>query len=433
MKTIADLHIHSKFSRACSANLTPSNIAAWCRTKGIDLIATADFTHPGWLAELKDKLEEAEPGLYRLKKKHQAEDGSGSYRPAPVPANGRDPRFICSTEISCIYKKGDKTRRLHLVVLAPSLTAAGKLADRLDKDGYNLKSDGRPILGLGAKELLEICLEVDPEMMMIPAHAWTPWYSVFGSKSGFDSLEECFEDLAPEIHAIETGLSSDPPMNWRLSALDPVFLVSNSDAHGLANLGREANAFDLAEPSYRALTDILKKHDRQSFLYTIEFYPEEGKYHADGCRPCGFSCAPEESERLGGRCPRCRKPLTLGVLGRVHALADRPTGGQPESAVPFRQIVPLEELIAETLGKGKVSKAVQREYQSVIERLGPEFEILTDLELGQIAEHSKPLAEAVSRMRSGEIEVKPGYDGVFGQVRVFREEERAGPKQPVLL
>jgi PHP family Zn ribbon phosphoesterase len=262
MKTIADLHIHSKYSRACSANLTPSNIAAWCQTKGIDLVATADFTHPQWLAELKEKLEEAEPGLYRLKEKFSSEDGNHSYRAAPVPLGGRQPRFICSTEISCIYKKGDKTRRLHLVVLAPSLTAAGKLADRLERDGYNTKSDGRPILGLGAKELLEMCLDIDSEMMMIPAHAWTPWYSVFGSKSGFDTLEECFEELTPEIHAIETGLSSDPPMNWRLSALDSVMLVSNSDAHGLANLGREANVFELAKPSYRSLTGVFKKRDR---------------------------------------------------------------------------------------------------------------------------------------------------------------------------
>jgi uncharacterized protein (TIGR00375 family) len=434
-RIITDLHIHSKYSRACSANLTPSNIAAWCRTKGVDVIATADYTHPAWLAELEKKLEPAEAGLYRLRPEYVAEDGQKSYRPAPVPAGGgREPRFICSTEIACIYKKGERTRRLHLVVLAPSLAAARKLHYWLDDHGYNVKSDGRPILGLGAKELLAACLETDPGFVMIPAHAWTPWYSVFGSKSGFDSLEECFEELTPEIHAIETGLSSDPPMNWQLSALDKVMLVSNSDAHGLANLGREANAFDLGELSYAALVDVLKQRDRKQFLYTIEFYPEEGKYHADGCRNCSFTCEPVQTDKLKGRCPKCSQLITCGVLGRVHALADRAHGERPDTAVPFKQIVPLEELIGESLGKGKASKAVQGVYAQAIEQLGSEFEILIDRTPEEIAQVSRPLAVAIERMRAGEVEATPGYDGVFGQVKVFREKEKAnGPKQPVLL
>ena len=383
MRYIADLHIHSRYSRACSANLTPSNIAAWCAVKGIDIVATADFTHPKWLKTLEETLEESEPGLYKIKKEFLGEDGTDSYRPAPAAKNAREVRFICSTEISCIYKKGDRTRRLHLVVLAPNLKAARKLSERLAADGYNIYSDGRPILGMPADELLKICLGLDPEFMVIPAHAWTPWYSVFGSKSGFDSLEECFGDYAGHIYAIETGLSSDPAMNWRLSALDRVMLVSNSDAHGLTNLGREANVFDL-EPSglsFRAITDILKKHDLKKFLYTIEFFPEEGKYHVDGCAACDFSCLPPETDRMGGRCPKCRRPITRGVMGRVHALADRPDSLLKEGGVPYKSIVPLEEVMAETLGRGKATKAVAALYQRTLEAIGPEFSVLLDADL----------------------------------------------------
>ncbi|MBN1584737.1 DNA helicase UvrD [Candidatus Uhrbacteria bacterium] len=436
MRYIADLHIHSRYSRACSPNLTPSNIAAWCRAKGIDIVATADFTHPLWLAELEEKLEEAEPGLYRIGDKYAAEDGGKGYRPAPQAKNGRNVRFICSTEISCIYKKGDRTRRLHLVVLAPDLKAARRLSERLEADGYNVRSDGRPILGLPADGLLKVCLEIDPGFMVIPAHAWTPWYSVFGSKSGFDSLEECFGDLSKEIYAIETGLSSDPPMNWRLSALDSVMLVSNSDVHGLANLGREANVFDIdqSELGFKAIADILKKHDLKRFLYTIEFFPEEGKYHADGCAACGFSCLPRETDRLGGRCPKCRKLITRGVMGRVHSLADREENpAMPKLAVPYRSIVPLEGIIAETLGRGKAAKAVDAMYRRTLGKIGPEFDVLLDADEPSVSAVHAPLAEAIRRVRAGQVSLCPGYDGVFGQVAIFDQKERERMKQGKLL
>lgn len=427
MRCIADLHIHSKYSRACSANLTLSNLGAWARTKGIDVLATADFTHPAWLKEIEEKLEPAEIGLFRLKKKFESEDGSGNYEKAPVPpGGGREPRFILSTELACIYKKGGKTRRLHLVLLMPSLAAVRRLVKELEKREFNLKSDGRPILGMDAADLLSLVLETDPDSLLIPAHAWTPWFSVFGSESGFDSLEECFGTLAPHIHAVETGLSSDPPMNWRLSALDKVTLVSNSDAHGLKNLGREANAVEMGEMSYPAIAEAIRSRDPKRFLYTIEFFPEEGKYHADGHRPCGYSCLPEETERCGGRCPKCGQKTTRGVLGRVASLADRAAGQRPAGAPDFRRIVPLEELIAAALEKGRTAKAVGAAYRSLIEKTGSEFEILLDAPAGKLVAAAGPrIAEAIERMRAGRIRVRPGYDGVFGAVSVFDMDIRS--------
>jgi len=419
MRQIADLHIHSKYSRACSRNLTLSNLAAWARTKGIDLLATSDFTHPAWLKEIETKLEPAESGLFKLKTEFDREDGDGSYVRAPRPKDGRDMRFILSTELACIYKKGGKTRRLHVVVLMPSLAAVKRLVAEFERRGINLKSDGRPILGLGAKEVLELALAADENSELIPAHAWTPWFSVFGSQSGFDSLEECFDDLAPHIHAIETGLSSDPPMNWRLSALDRLVLVSNSDAHGLRNLAREANVFDLEQLSYDSVLGAIREHDADRFPYTIEFFPEEGKYHADGHRACSFVCGPDETERLGGRCPKCGKPLTRGVLGRVHALADREEGRRPQGSPDFRHIIPLEELIAGALGKTKAAKAVFAAYAKLIESLGPEFDVLLDVALEEIARVSTAdMSDVVRRMRAGDIAVSPGYDGEFGKIDV---------------
>jgi len=426
MRYIADLHIHSKYSRACSRNLTLSNLAAWARTKGIDLLATSDFTHPAWLKEIETKLEPAEPGLFRLKAEFDREDGDGSYVRAPRPKDSRDMRFILSTELCCIYKKGGKTRRLHLVVLAPTIRAVRKMVDHLEKQGRNLKSDGRPILGIDAKEIMEMALDADENCEIIPAHAWTPWFSVFGSQSGFDSLEECFEDLTPRIHAVETGLSSDPPMNWRLSALDRLVLVSNSDAHGLRNLGREANVFELDRLSYDSVLGAIRDHDADRFPYTIEFFPEEGKYHADGHRTCGFVCGPDETERLGGRCPKCGKPLTRGVLGRIHALADREEGGRPQGSPDFRHIIPLEELVAGALGKTKASKAVFAAYAKLIESLGSEFDVLLDAAPEDIARVSMAsVSDVVRRMRIGDIGVSPGYDGEFGKIDVSIASSRS--------
>jgi uncharacterized protein (TIGR00375 family) len=421
MRTIIDLHLHSRFSRACSGNLTLPNLAAWASAKGIDVLATSDFTHPQWIKDIEEQLEPAEEGLFRLKAGLE-EHGEGSYVAAPKAKGRRAVRFILGTELSCIYKKDGKTRRLHLLVLMPSIGAVKELISELERRDCNLHSDGRPILGLDARDLLETCLGIDERSMVIPAHAWTPWYSVFGSMSGFDSLEECFGDLTPHIHAIETGLSSDPMMNWRLSRLDGVMLISNSDAHGLRNLAREANVFDLDALSYDALTDVLRKRQHDKFLSTIEFYPEEGKYHVDGHRACGFSCEPEETERLKGICPKCRKPLVRGVLGRVHALADHPYGRTPEPHVPYQSIIPLEEVVADALGKGRAAKAVFEAYKGLLEHIGPEFHVLLEAEIGEVrAVAGGRVAEALERMRSGKCSITPGYDGEFGKVSIFSE------------
>lgn len=420
MRIIADFHIHSRYSRACSKNLTLPNLAAWATTKGIDLLATSDFTHPKWLADIEERLEPAEEGLFRLKKAFQEEDGDGAYVGAPKPADPRQVRFILGTELSCIYKKGGKVRRLHLLVFAPSLAVAKKIAAALEQRGCNLRSDGRPILGLDSREVVKIAFEADERCIVIPAHAWTPWFSVFGSESGFDSLEECFEDITPHIHAIETGLSSDPSMNGRLSQLDGVMLVSNSDAHGVRNLGREANVFDLAKLSYDDVMDVLRKRQRERFLYTVEFHPEEGKYHVDGHRACDFVCDPEETVRRNGICPKCGKPLTRGVLGRVHALADRDDKAGKVHAQPHRSIVPLEEVIGEALEKGKASKAVFAQYSAIISAVGAEFGVLLDAPLERIAEASSVrIAEAIGRIREGRLSITPGYDGVYGTVKIF--------------
>lgn len=424
MRIIADFHIHSRYSRACSKNLTLSNLAAWASAKGIDLLATSDFTHPAWRKEIEAKLEPAEEGFFRLKKAFEAEDGEGAYEAAPTAAGGRPVRFILATEVSCIYKKNGRTRRLHLLIFAPALEAVGKIVAAFERLKCNLRADGRPILGLDAKEIVKIALDADSRCMVVPAHAWTPWFSVFGSESGFDSLEECFEELAPQIHAIETGLSSDPAMNGRLSKLDGVMLISNSDAHSLRNLGREANVLEPEALSYEGVMGILRRRDRARFPYTVEFYPEEGKYHVDGHRACGFSCEPEETARRGGTCPKCGKTLTRGVLGRVYALADRDREGGLRSAQPSRAIVPLAEIIEAALGKSKASKAVSVRYKDMISALGTEFEILLDVPADRvIAVAGAKIAEAVSRVREGRLTIKPGFDGVYGEVRIFEERK----------
>lgn len=434
MRYITDLHIHSRFSRACSKNLTLSNLAAWAAAKGIQVLGTSDFTHPGWLADIEERLEPAEPGLFRLKKNYMKEDGEGSYEPAPATKGSQAVRFLLTSEVSCIYKKNGKTRRLHLLVFMPALASVKTFIAALEKRECNLRSDGRPILGLEAKEVLRLALEADPSAMVVPAHAWTPWFSVFGSESGFDSLEECFEELTPHIHAIETGLSSDPLLNRRLTKLDKIALISNSDAHGVRNLGREANVFDLGALSYDALMAAIKARDLKRFLCTIEFFPEEGKYHVDGHRVCDFYCAPEETKRLGGNCPKCARPLTRGVLGRVEALADRSEKDHPAGAVPYKNIVPLEELIGGALGKGKASKAVFQQYLALLKAVGPEFRVLLDAEIGEIASASTPrIAEAVKRMRSGNLIIRPGYDGVYGRISVFDEAAVPGLQGRLLI
>jgi len=401
MKIIADLHIHSKYSRGCSRDLELPAIVNWCERKGINLITTGDSTHSKWLESIKENLVETDPGFYQLKDKYSKT------------------RFIIGTEISCIYKQGDKCRRIHIVLLFPNIEVAEKVNQALITRGYNLKSDGRPIIGLSAKKLAKLCWEIDEKILVIPAHVWTPWFSIFGSKSGFDSIEECFEELSDRIYAIETGLSSDPPMNWRLSQLDKVFLVSNSDAHSLANLGREANVFDFSENnfSYDELFRILSKHDRKSFLYTIEFFPEEGKYHIDGHADCQFSCLPEESIKYNNRCPKCGKVLTLGVLNRVNILADRKEV-QAENFVAYKNIIPLQEIIADVYNVNKQSKKVIQKYLEITNKVN-EFSLLLDIDETELIKLvGLELALAIMKMRRGEVIITAGYDGVYGKVKI---------------
>jgi uncharacterized protein (TIGR00375 family) len=422
MHFIADLHVHSRYSRATSKDMCPEGIWKWTQLKGISVIGTGDFTHPGWLKELNEKIEPAEPGLFALRQEFRSDDVPGSCR--------ADVRFILSSEISCIYSKSNRTRKVHCVILAPDFAAAARLNLALARIG-NLHSDGRPILGLDAKELLRITLDASPDALFIPAHAWTPHFSVFGAASGFDSLEECFEDLTPHIYAIETGLSSDPLMNWRLSALDRITLVSNSDAHSAAKLGREANILD-TELSYSAITEAIRT--RKGFSGTIEFFPEEGKYHYDGHRDCGVSLSPKETIHYDYLCPVCGKKLTVGVMHRVEKLADREHGFRPAGAPAFTSIIPLPEIIAEGLKCGVNTKKVEALYLPMLEQLGSEFKILMDVPLDDIERAGTPLIrEAIARMRAGNVHIAPGYDGEFGKVRIFEEVERKEIKEQLKL
>ena len=419
MEKILDLHIHSRYSRACSANLELPKIAKACEQKGIDIVVTGDFTHPAWIKHIKENLVEDKKGIYKLKY-----DSSRT-------------RFILGTEISCIYKHKDATRRVHLLILAPSIEVVEKFNAILTEKGVNIRSDGRPIMGLSAKAVLQIILDIDPGFMMIPAHIWTPWFAVFGSKSGYNALEDCFEELTPHIRAGETGLSSDPAMNHRLSALDNITLVSNSDAHSLNNLGREANVFDLKENfTYNDILQILKTGDRKKFLYTIEFYPEEGKYHHDGHAVCEICLTPKETKKNKFLCPKCKKPVTVGVLHRVEDLADREEEKiDQNNFIPHKYIVPLKEVIAKVFGVGVASKKVVKEYELMLKNLGSEFYILLKADIKQIEKivSDKNVSLAIANMRSGNVKVKPGYDGIFGSVEVIPPKQKLGEKQSRLL
>ncbi len=408
MQFIADFHIHSKYSRATSHDMDLESLDKWAKIKGIKVLGTGDFTHPEWLKNLKAKLEPAEPGLFKLKK-----DDQGT-------------RFILTSEISCIYSKKNKVRKIHIIVFAPSFEAVDKINAQLGWIG-NLKSDGRPILGLDAKELLKIVLTVSSECLVVPGHIWTPWFSIFGSKSGFDSIEECFEEYSKYIFAGETGLSSDPAMNWRLSALDKITLISNSDSHSPQKIGREANVFD-TELSYKAILEAIKTKNPQKFLYTIEFFPEEGKYHFDGHRLCGISLSPEESKKYNNICPNCGRLLTIGVLNRVDVLADRPQGFKLQGAIPFKSLIPLAEIIADSLGVLPGAKLVEKEYQNLIDKFGTEFKVLLNAKLADLANATLPeIAEGIERVREGKVFIEPGYDGVYGKIKLFSEGNKNIP------
>ena len=377
MKFIADLHIHSFYSRATSRQLNFEHLYNWAQIKGIQVVATGDITHPGWLAEIKTKLEPAELGLFRLKEEY----AKLMWSEVPAACKG-EVRFILSGEISNIYKKEDRVRKNHNVVFFPSIEVAEKFQSTLEKIG-NIRSDGRPILGLDARNLLELVLESDELSFLIPAHIWTPWFSVLGSKSGFDSIEECFDDLTSHIFALETGLSSDPPMNWMLSQLDRFTLVSNSDAHSPGKLGRESNLFN-CELCYLDMLEAMKSGDPEKFLGTIEFFPEEGKYHLDGHRKCNMRMTPAETIANKGLCPVCGKKLTVGVLYRVEELADRPEGSTHDRAKPYHSLIPLPEVIAEILKVGAGSKSVAKKFDTLLQHLGPEMTILMDAPLSDI-------------------------------------------------
>ena len=408
MKFAADLHIHSRFSRATSRSLDLPTLDYWAGLKGLTVLGAGDATHPVWLAELEEQLLPAEQGLYRLKPEFARPDAGQT-------------RFMLTAEISSIYKQGDRVRKVHSLILLPNLAVARTLHERLDRIG-NVKSDGRPILGLSAKDLLAICLDISDDIFFIPAHVWTPWFSLLGSKSGFDSVEECFEDLAGHIYALETGLSSDPPMNWRLSSLDPYVLVSNSDAHSADKLGREANLFDTGL-SYPDMVKAMKKGG--GFAGTIEFFPEEGKYHLDGHRKCNRRLDPEETRANGGLCPDCGKPVTVGVMSRVLDLADRPAGSSPPDASPFYSLIPLAEVLGEILNVGPKSKRVTTAYQQLLDSVGPELFILREAPLGDLSEAGGHLlAMGIERMRYGRVTAEGGYDGEYGRISLFSPGEK---------
>jgi len=380
------------------------HLAQWAAWKGIDILGTGDFTHPDWFRELSQELEPAGDGVYRY----------------------GDTYFLLTCELSAIWSVGGRVRRVHFLILAPDLTAVARINRELSRLG-NLAADGRPTFGVSGERLVTTVLGACPEAVVIPAHVWTPWYSIFGANSGFDSLEEALGGMVRHIFAIETGLSSDPPMNWRLSALDRVALVSFSDAHSPARLGREACVFDLPELSYSALASAIRSKDPKRFLLTIEFFPQEGKYHYDGHRACGVILSPKETKAHGGRCPVCGRPLTIGVMHRVEALADRPEGFRPPGAIPYRSLVPLEEIIAQALGQGRDTKGVRDEYLKLVSRFGSEFRVLLDLPEEELSPGTPPkILSAIRKVRAGELQIRPGYDGVYGEIRIPLDE---GPKE----
>lgn len=412
MRVLADLHVHSRFSRGTSPKLSLETMSRGARVKGLDVLGTGDFTHPAWMEELRSKLEPSEfDGIYSF----------GGVL------------FVVQTEVSLIFSKGGKEHRIHLVVLAPSLESAGQISEVLSRWG-NLRLDGRPTLRVSPPEFVEAVTELDPWIEVIPAHVWTPWYSLFGSRSGFDSVEEAFEDQAQKIHALETGLSSDPPMNWMVSQLDRYRLVSFSDAHSASprRLGREATAFDLNEPSYRSLISAIRGALGPSIAFTVEVDPAYGKYHFDGHRACGVRMHPKEAEERSNLCPVCGRPLTVGVLHRVFELADRPEGYVPEGATPFVRTVPLHDLLGAALGLPPDSPVVEREYLTLVRRFGTEFSVILDSSPEEVSdERVKRIVELARAVRNGKIEIEPGYDGVYGRIVIDRPPDR--PSVPSLL
>jgi len=401
MAFIADFHIHSKYSRATAKDMDIPHLHRIARIKGVDLVGTGDFTHPLWLNELKEALSPEENGLYRFS----------------------DTLFILTAEVSNIFYKDGATRKIHNVIFAPTFQAVEKINKKLARFG-DLYSDGRPILKMEAMNLVEMVLETSEEAFVVPAHIWTPWFSLFGANSGFDSIEECFGEYTRYIYALETGLSSDPEMNWRVSSLDRFTLISNSDAHSPSRLGREANVFS-GKIGYGDIREVLREGDGKRFLYTIEFFPQEGKYHYDGHRQCGISLSPKESRNYKNLCPKCGQKLTIGVMHRVETLADRKEGYCSPQGIPFKHLVPLAEIIAEALGQGVDTKAVQERYRAVTQRLGGELKVLLEVPKEELFRSiPSKIAQGIMRVREGKVNIKCGYDGVYGEVSIFGKEEK---------
>ncbi len=409
-RVVADFHLHSRYSRATSSALDLDLLSRWAQYKGITVLGTGDCTHPLWLSELKQKLKPTPAGLYQYQGVH----------------------FLLTAEVNTHFVSGGKSKRIHLLLFVPSLEAAESVNRALGRYG-DLTSDGRPTLNLSARDLVKLVLDVSPEILIVPAHVWTPWFSLFGANSGFDSVEECFGGEAKEIYCLETGLSSDPAMNWRLSGLDRYTLISNSDSHSAGRIGREANVFSCAL-SYQEIVKILKTKDLEKFLYTVEFFPEEGKYHFDGHRLCKARVSPQESAKLENRCPVCGRRVTIGVMHRVEDLADRRAGFQPQNGIPFKRMVPLDQIVAEARGVGVGSKAVGEEYLDLVKRVGTEFEILLEMPEEELRKQVQPkVVDGILRVRREEIEILPGYDGEYGEIKIFREgQEPVGEKQLTL-
>jgi len=402
---IADLHIHSKYSRATSKDMEVLSLYKWAKVKGIKVLGTGDFTHPYYLNDLKTHLEPAANGLFKLRDK------------------GEDVYFMLTAEVNNVFSAKGKERKIHTLIFAPSFEVVEKINARLSQY-TDLSIDGRPTLSFSVKELVKIVLDISEDCLIVPAHAWTPWYGIFGSKSGFDSIEECFEEESRYIYAIETGLSSDPSMNWRLSSLDHITLISNSDAHSPSKIGREANIFH-CNLDYYEIIDTIKNKDRNRLIATIEFYPAEGKYHFDGHRKCNIVFSPQETKRHNYICPVCGKRLTVGVMHRIESLANRPSGHRPNNAIPEIHLVPLEQIISEALGVQTTTKAVQEEYKRLVSIGGSEFEILLKLSIEELSRFVPPrILEGISRVREGKLFIKPGFDGVYGKIKIFDSEEK---------
>lgn len=425
MKFICDFEIHSRYARACSKNITLEELARWAQIKGIKVIGTGDFTHPFWLKEIKEKLEEKEPGFFGLKDQYILLANKNTNMPIAIKKDAI--RFLLSAEVNCVYHKNKKLRKIHHIILAPDLKTVEKINESLSWYG-KLSSDGRPTITLSSKDVLKTVLTIHPETLLIPSHVWTPWFGIFGSKSGYDSLEECFEEMSPYVYAIETGLSSDPEMNWRIPWLEDKAILSSSDAHSCPKIGREATCFD-SEFNYNGIYKAIKSNSSSQIVYTIEFFPEEGKYHYDGHRHCGICLSPAKSVKYNNICPKCNMPFTLGVLNRIHRLGSSSIFQKPAHRPPFYKIVPLEEVLSEVFNLPLGSKTLRNKYFETIQTLGEEFKILIDLDILTISDFNHRLAQAIDKMRKGDIVIKPGYDGVFGKVSIFSKDQFS-PQNP---